>query len=405
MIKTKISELNSEISSKLVKQDNALLFRILGICCRILFGIVFLFSGFVKAIDPLGTTYKMLDYFQAMGLPQPYTLTLIISISMIAIEFAIGLSLITGINSKLFAWIGLLFMLVMTPITLWLAVTNAVSDCGCFGDALKLTNWETFGKNIILLIITIAILYFEKYTKNYLSKISSWIISTIFFIISISISTYCLHNLPLIDFLPYKIGNNISEQMKVPDDKPKDIYSTTFIYKNKISGESKAFNSLADAPWNDSINWEYVSQTTELIQKGYEPPIHDFMIFNPEIGDVTYNILSDNNFVFIFVMYDLSLTDEKTIDDLNNIYITITEKGYRSFALTASTEVEIDRFAQTKNTLFPFYTADAIPLKTMVRANPGVIILKNGTVIDKWNAKNTVNHFESFLQNNILSNR
>lgn len=400
MITNKINNINQELKSKLVKQEQATSFRVVGMILRILFGVVFIYSGFVKAIDPLGHTYKMLDYFQAMGLPQVYYPTLVLSILMIALEFAIGLGMITGIYLKIFSWSAFGFMLVMTPLTLWLALTNAVSDCGCFGDAIKLSNWATFWKNIVLMAMIVAILYFEKYHKPYLSPLPSSLIAASFFGFSVAISWYCLLNLPLIDYLPYKVGNNIPEQMKIPDGAPLDEYETKFIYRNRTSGEEKTFASLNDAPWNDTINWEYVSQNTKLIKRGYEPPVHDFLIFDPEQGDITEDILTDSNYVVMFVMYDLSLANEKAIEDLNQIYVQMSEKGYRVVALTASSPEEIDRFAQTNNTLFPFCEMDAIPLKTMIRANPGVIIIKQGTVVSKWNGRNSKKSFEQFLQKN-----
>lgn len=400
MIANKLNNFNNELKTKLVNQEQARSFRIIGLILRVLFGIIFIYSGFVKAIDPLGTTYKMLDYFQAMGLPQLYYPTLVLSLMMIALEFAIGLGMISGIYLKFFSWSALGFMLFMTPLTFWLATTNAVSDCGCFGDAIKLTNWETFGKNVVFLVMIIAILYFEKYHKPYLSPLPSSLIAASFFVFSLAISLHCMAHLPLIDFLPYKIGNSIPEQMQIPEGAPLDEYQTTFTYKNLNTGEEQLFQSLNDAPWSDTVNWEYVSQNTKLIKKGYQPPINDFLIFDPEMGDITDLVLSDTAYVVLFVMYDLSLTKEQYVEELNHLYLQMSEKGYKVMALTASSPDEIDRFRQTNNTLFPFCEADAIPLKTMVRANPGVMIIKNGVVIDKWNARNTRKAFEQFLNKN-----
>lgn len=402
MISDTLNNINNELKTKLVNQEQAPSFRIIGLILRIIFGLVFIYSGFVKAIDPLGHTYKMFDYFQAMGVPMLYYPTLWGSIFMIAFEFAIGLGLITGIQLKFFSWSALLFMVAMTSLTLWLALTNAVADCGCFGDALKLTNWETFWKNVILLAIIIAILFFEKYNKPYLSPLPSKLVALSFFVFSITLSIYCLQNLPLIDFLPYKVGNNIYELMKIPEDAPNDEYSTSFTYKNKASGEEKVFDSLSESPWNDTINWEYVSQNTKLIKKGYEPPIHNFSIESPEDGDITEEVLRDSNYVFLFIMYNLNRANENAVEELNHIYTQMHEKGYRVMALTAATPDIIDRFVQTSEALFPFYTTDAITLKTMIRANPGVMVLKEGVVIDKWNANNSKKSFEQFLlKNNV----
>ena len=411
MIKTKINDINQELQNKLVNQERAKAFRVIGWILRILFGVVFLYSGFVKAIDPLGHTYKMLDYLQAMNLPQPYNLTLIMAIAMIALEFVVGLGLMVGIKVKFLSWIGLLLMLFMTPLTLWLALTNAVSDCGCFGEALKISNWATFWKNVVLLIMIIAILILEKYRKPYLKMLPSWIVTIAFFAIPIAISAHCLYHLPIIDFMPYAIGKNIPQQMEIPEDAPMDEFETSFTYKNRQTGEEKLFESLADAPWNDTINWEYVSQNTKLIKKGYEPPIHDLAIISPEFGDITEEILSDTNYVFLFVMYNLDLTNDRHIVELNKIYAQMSEKGCQVAGLTASSPAEIERFTQTNGVLFPFYIVDAIPLKTMVRANPGIVILKNGTIIDKWNANDNSKRFADFrakteikFDNKILNN-
>ena len=400
MITDKLNNINNELKTKLVNQEQAPSFRIIGLILRIIFGLVFIYSGFVKAIDPLGHTYKMLDYLQAMGLPQSYYITLAGSILMIALEFAIGFGMITGIALRFFSWSALIFMLVMTPLTLWLAATNAVSDCGCFGDALKLSNWATFAKNVVLLVMIISILYFEKYHKPYLSPLPSRLISCSFFLFSIILSVYCLQNLPLIDFLPYKIGNNIHKLMEIPDGAPRDEYETTFTYKNNTTGDTKTFASLADAPWNDSVNWTYVSQNTKLIKKGYQPPIHDLMIESPELGNITEDVLTDKNYVFLFVMYNLNRADETTVEGLNNIYVQMSERGYNVMALTASNPEDIERFKQTNDVLFPFCTSDAIPLKSMIRANPGVLVLRDGVVIDKWNATKTKKAFEQFLRKN-----
>lgn len=402
MLKQKINDINKEIQTKIVKQEQAKSFRIVGWILRILFGAVFIYSGFVKAIDPLGHTYKMLDYLQAMNLPKPYYPVLIMAIAMIAIEFTIGVGLMFGIKVRLFSWLGLLFMLIMTPITLWLALTNAVSDCGCFGEALKISNWATFYKNAVLLVMVILIIYFEKYHKPFFKPLISWILVVIIFGFSVAVSAHCLYNLPFIDFMPYAVGKNIPEQMEIPEDAEMDVFETSFIYKNKTTGEEKLFESLADAPWNDTINWEYVSQNTKLIKKGYEPPIHDLAIIDPEYGDVTDDILSDTNYVFLFVMYNLDLAETDDIAELNNIYAQMSEKGCKVIGLTASTPAEIERFSQTNEVLFPFYIADAIPLKTMVRANPGVLVLKGGTVLDKWNANKSAKAFKRFTSENEI---
>jgi len=385
-----------KIENKLVKPEQAPAFRIVGFVLRLIFGSVFVFSGFVKAIDPLGFSYKMQDYMHAMGFLQFDNLMLVSAILLIAFEFTIGLSLISGIKIKFFAWSAVLFMLVMTPLTLWLAVANPVTDCGCFGDALHITNWETFWKNVVLLILIFSILYCEKYNRPYLSPLPSWLISISFFVFSVCISLYCLAHLPLIDFRPYKIGNNIPQQMTLPLDAKKDIIKTIFIYKNKNSGEKKTFEKLNDAPWNDTVNWEYITQHTKIIQKGEEPKIKDFVIESFEHGDITEEILSDTNFVFLFIMYDLAKCNTNTLKELNSLYNKLNDNGLRVLSLTSTHYSDIEIFKEKNNIEYEIATCDPIPLKTAIRANPGVMVLKSGTVIDKWNAADTKKRFYKF---------
>jgi len=389
--------MDKKLENKLVKPEQAPVFRILGLIFRVIFGSVFIFSGFVKAIDPLGFSYKMQDYMHAMGIMQFDNLLLVCGILLIALEFTIGLSLFTGIKIKFFSWCAVLFMLFMTPLTLWLAIANPVTDCGCFGDALHITNWQTFWKNVVLLIMIFIILYCEKYNRPYISPLPSWLITSSFFVFSVCISLYCLEHLPFIDFRPYKIGNNIPQQMTLPPDAKKDIIKTTFTYKNKNSGKEQEFEKLNDAPWNDTINWEYIGQHSKYIQKGDEPKIKDFLIESFEYGDITEEILTDTNFVFLFVMYDLAKTNTENIKKLNCLYNKLKDrKDVRILALTSTYYNDIKIFKENNNIEYKFANCDPIPLKTAIRANPGVIVLKNGTVIDKWNAVDNKKRFAKF---------
>ena len=167
--------------------------------------------------------------------------------------------------------------------------------------------------------------------------------------------------------------------MTLPENAKKDIFKTTFIYKNKNSGEEKAFEKLGDAPWNDTVNWVYVSSHSEKIQKGDEPKIHDFVIESYQDGDITEEILSDENFVFLFVMYDLAKTKINTLQEMNSLYNKMNDKGLRVLALTSSNSYDIEHFKEKHNIEYEFATCDPIPLKTAIRANPGVIVLKNGS--------------------------
>lgn len=356
-----------------------------GWVCRILFGATFIFSGFVKAIDPLGFSYKMHDYLEAWNLTQFDSLTLVAAIGMSALEFGIGCCVLFGIRLKEASWGGLAFMLFYTPLTLWIAIKNPVSDCGCFGDAIVITNWQTFWKNTVLLLLAIGLVCTGKHQRNLLSPLPSWLLATAFATISVAFSLYCLKFLPIIDFRPYKIGANIGEGMVIPDDAEHDVYKTTFVYEH--DGVEHTYSEQeflkSNFLWEDST-WHFVSQESKLVRKGYTPPIHDFVITTLDGDDITDNILNDSSDIYLIIMYDLAKTDTTHMTELIQLYETKAAEGAKIYALTASYEAEINQFAKRTGAPFQFCMADPIMLKTVVRANPGIVVLRNGTVTDKF---------------------
>ena len=226
---------------------------------RVLVGITFLFSGFVKAIDPLGTTYKIQDYLEVMGLAWFNELALVASFALITAEFLAGALLVTNINLKLGLWLSTLLMVAMTPLTLWIALENPVTDCGCFGDAIILSNWATFWKNIVLDLLILAIWLLQRRVyRPWLTSFPSWTLTITFSLITIGMGIHSLNNLPFIDFRPYKIGNDILEGMELPEGAQRDQYRTTFVYSR--DGVEQEFE-LQDAPYNDST-WVFVEQRT-----------------------------------------------------------------------------------------------------------------------------------------------
>ena len=349
---------------------------------RIVVGLTFLFSGFVKAIDPLGTTYKIQDYLEVMGLAWFNELALVASFALITAEFLAGALLITNINSKLGLWLSTLLMLAMTPLTLWIAIENPVTDCGCFGDAIILSNWATFWKNIILDLLILAIwLLQHRVYRPWLTPFPSWTMTITFSLITIGIGIHSLNNLPFIDFRPYKIGNDILEGMELPEGAQRDQYRTTFVYSR--DGVKQEFE-LQNAPYNDST-WTFVEQRTELIVKGEEPPIHDFSIVTPEGDDLTYDILYSEGRTYLCVMYDLHKSKVKYLDNIRKVYEQSQAEDAEFLVLTSSSDL-IDSFKQEHDLPYQFALTDPIQLKTMVRANPGIVILEGAKVIDKFNA-------------------
>ncbi len=354
--------------------------------CRIIVGIVFIYSGFVKGIDPLGSDYKFTDYFNAFGMGWMNATTLFFSFALSLAEFLIGTALLFNLWVSRMAWGSLLFMAFFTPLTLVLALTNPVSDCGCFGDAMILTNWQTFWKNIILFLLAIMIFVYRKEYKSSLSLMGQFSFLTLAGAGMLCLSIYCYRHLPVLDFRPYAVGKNIMEGMRLPEGTEPDQYEVTLKYKNKQTGEIRSFTE-ENYPWQDTLNWEYESSSERLVKKGYITPIHDLVIEHPTLGNITEEILEDDNHTILAVAYNLNQSDTQYQPAINRLAEYAREKGIRFYGLTSSTERDIEAYKKRNHVPYEFCTADEIQLKTMIRSNPGVIILREGTILDKWAGK------------------
>lgn len=352
---------------------------------RLILGCTFIFSGFVKAVDPLGTTYKIEDYLNAFGgwwqnlLPMAEPAAYI----MIAFEFTLGVLLLLNIWINLDSWLALLFLCVMTPLTLYLAIANPVTDCGCFGDAVVLTNWQTFGKNIILFILLIFLFIGKRTFRQRFVDIAEWMIFLISLLAVGGLMLYARLVLPPIDFRPYKVGNVIREGMEMPEGAKADVYRVTFVYEK--DGVQQEF-TIDDYPKNDST-WTFVDQKSVLVEKGYVPPIHDFIIISDEDGDITDDILDDEGTTVMAVMYDLNKANRKQVEKINKIAYEAEQNGYRFYALTGSSTDDIEAFKEETGARYEICFLDPIQLKTIVRANPGVFVVRNGVIIEKYNVR------------------
>src|SRR5690554_3975821 len=272
---------------------------------RIVVGIVFVFSGFVKGIDPWGSAYKFTDYFNAMHMEWLIWAALPMGILLAFAEFAIGVALLSNIFMRFTSWLALLFMIFFTGLTLWIAIANPVTDCGCFGDAIVISNWETFYKNIVLILLTIIIFIYRNNMKGLLGKKAGYMLSIILAAVYAGFVVYSYNHLPVFDFRPYKVGVNIHEAMSVTADAPQDEYENIFYYVNNNTGEVERFTE-ENYPWQDTLNYSFHDLESILVQKGYEPPIHDFTIETPEGDDIIDFILYADNYVFMLIAYDLS---------------------------------------------------------------------------------------------------
>jgi uncharacterized membrane protein YphA (DoxX/SURF4 family) len=350
---------------------------------RILFGLVFIFSGFVKGIDPLGSTYKFTDYFHAMHLDGLVWTSFPLGVLLAFAEFAIGVAFVFNWRMKFFSWLGLLFMAFFTPLTLWIAVKNPVTDCGCFGDALVITNWQTFYKNLVFTGLALVVIFNRKWFAEQVKTRLPQILSLITFAVYFGLVYYSYNHLPVFDFRPYKVGANIPDGMKIPEGAAQDVYENIFYYKNKNTGKVEKFNEQ-NYPWKDTANWVYDDMESRLIRKGYEPPIHDFEIISPEGENISDFFLYDENYVFMLVSYDLSKASTKNQDKINTLSDWAQSQGYTFICLTSSVPEEAIEYAEMNGASYEFFNADEIMLKTMIRANPGLIVLKNGTVMAKY---------------------
>jgi uncharacterized membrane protein YphA (DoxX/SURF4 family) len=344
--------------------------------CRILTGLLFIFSGFVKGVDPMGTAYKLTDYLSAFGIGSFDVLSLPLSILLCTAEFITGMMLISGSCIKTASWLAALFMLVFTPLTLFLALYNPVSDCGCFGDAIHLTNWQTFGKNIIISVLVIIIFIKRNDKSGCVSKPAGMFSTTIFVILFILFIISNIVYLPLLDFRAYKTGTNIREAMKIPPDAPEDKYDIRFIYEK--NGEQKLF-TLNDYPANDTT-WKFVDQKSVLISKGYVPPIHDFSLTTLEGLDITQQVILFPGYTLLMVTRRVEKAGAMNLVKGFRTAAAARKNSILFYSLTASTKDN----AMTIAAEYPVLLCDETTLKTIIRANPGFVLLHDGTVTAMW---------------------
>lgn len=350
---------------------------------RILVGITFIFSGYVKGIDPWGSTYKFTDYFNAMGMEWMIWAAFPLGIILALAEFTIGIALLFNIFIKFFSWLALLFMAIFLPLTLWVAIKNPVPDCGCFGDALIISNWETFYKNIALTVLSIIVVKTRKDMKCLFNQKIANALGILSIVVYCSSVFYSYNHLPVFDFRPYKVDVNIPDAMTVPIDAPQDVYKNIYYYENKNTGKIKKFND-ENFPWQDTLNWKYSDSKTKLIKEGYHAPIHDFTIETPDGDNIIDFFMYDENYVFMLVAYNLEKSSLKPQDKINNLANWALENGLSFICLTSSLPDESAIFAEETGAPYEFFNCDEITLKTIIRSNPGLIVLKEGTIVGKW---------------------
>jgi len=356
--------------------------------CRIAVGLLFIFSGLIKANDPLGFSYKLVEYFEVFHITFLNDLSLTIAILLCALEMILGFALLIGVRPVKVAW-GLLMLIIFFGfLTFYSAFFKVVQTCGCFGDAIPLTPWQSFSKDMVLLVLVAVIFVNRAKIKPLFSARAGdkWLIGAA--LVSVGFGLYTYNFLPVIDFLPYKIGANISAEMDTPPNAPKDVFVLTYHLKNKKTKETKVMTDkeyLSTGIWKDA-NWEVVGDPeNRLVKKGYEPKIRDLSIQDAQRNDFTKELLASPFYSIIIVAYDLDKTDEDAINKLNALGINATQNfNIRTMLLTANSPQSAQAFVKKHRMISEVFYADGVPLKTMIRSNPGVILLKNGFVINKW---------------------
>ena len=303
--------------------------------CRVLLGLAFMFSGIVKAIDPVGTQIKLTDYLYAFGMGGTVldSTLLILACILAGFEILIGSYLAVGAFGKGSSLLMLIVMSVFTPFTLYLALTNPVEDCGCFGDALVLTNWQTFYKNVFLLVLAVLVFVWRKLIKPFVDSRRQWMVTLIVTVIAIRFMTGNITNLPVLDFRPYKVGTNLRAEIL------------------------------------DSIK---------------NPALADFCIMDDDMNDVTPDVLGDPGYTFLLVSPHVEDASENGLDLIDDVFDYCSHYGYNMIGVTSSGTEDIRLWTENAGADVRFMFCDEVPLQTMVRSNPGLVLIKDGVIVNKW---------------------
>ncbi|WP_274476249.1 BT_3928 family protein [Mangrovimonas aestuarii] len=349
---------------------------------RWIVGVLFIISGMIKLNDPVGFSFKLEEYFGPTVLDLPYFIPYALGIALFVVVFEVllGVFLLIGYKPKFTVWSLLAMIVFFTFLTFYSAYFNKVTDCGCFGDALKLTPWESFTKDIILLVFILILFLGVKHIKPILGRLGLTSVVMLSFIFCLMFAYHVLMHLPVKDFRPYKVGDNITENMIIPDDAPKaDIdYYWTF----KVDGNEKVIVNKGSYP---NVDGDYVDLRTEIISEGYEAPIHDFSL-EQDGADYTEDLLNEDKLIFV-VAYNLAKAEAEGMDKLKAMVKQAETKGYKVVGATATGPEEQALISEKYSINFDFYFCDETALKTIVRSNPGILKLHNGTIQQKlhWN--------------------
>ena len=351
---------------------------------RILVGVLFIISGLIKANDALGFSYKLDEYFVVFHMEFLNGAGLAIAMLICIFEVALGVALLVGYRMVMVSWLMLLMILFFTFLTFYSAYFDVVKDCGCFGDALKLKPWESFYKDVILLVLILIIFVKRKSIKPLIGDKFAGFMSATGLILTTWFTWHCYTHLPVKDFRPYAIGKNITEGMTLPPGAITDSVVMVFIYKDKKTGAQVEAGMDQVSTYSGNEQYEFVDRLDKVVREGDKAAIHDFAIKDAEDNDLTSDFLSRPDYVFMLIAYDLTKADVKAQDKVNALAAECQKNDFEFFGLTSTIPAETDKFRHDHQNMFPYYFCDGTALKTIIRSNPGLVLLKQGTVIDMW---------------------
>jgi len=366
---------------------------------RIFVGVLFIISGLIKLNDPVGFSFKLGDYFapEVLNLPflEPYAL--VIAVLVVILEVLLGVMLIVGYAKKFTLWSLLLMIVFFTFLTFYSAYFNKVTDCGCFGDALKLTPWESFSKDVVLLVLILFLYKGSGYIQPFFSKGVRSITVFISLILCLWLGLHVLEHLPVIDFRAYKVGTNITKGMQTPADAPRAVYQYNWSFD--VDGQQKTVINRGEDP---KIDGTLLGVETSVLQKGYEPPIHDFSI-ERDGTDYTTQMLEEEH-LLVVIAYNLNVAQNDGFIAIKEATDTALEKGYTVIGISASSTPETEKLAAKYDLDFKFYFCDMTALKTIIRSNPSIMSLEKGTILQKLHFNDVDQLKLKALKNTSLTN-
>ncbi len=376
--------------------------------CRVLVGVLFIFSGFVKADDPLGFSYKLGEYFDAFGIDKffPDPSSIYLSMLICVFEMFVGICLLIGVFRNFASWMSLLMIVFFGFLTFYTAWFNKVTECGCFGDAIPMTAWQSFYKNVVLFVLILPFFFNRHYITPIFPLRPARTVAISLLLASLLFTMYAYYYLPPIDFRPYASGKDIKKEMEIPANAPKDSVIMTFVYKNNKTGADRVI-SMDDLTKMDSLgrldlekNFTFKDRRDKVVREGYKPPIHDFSIQSQD-SDVTKSFLSEKGYRLMIVQYDIEKSASRFQPELNKLVLDLMKDGkVKIWPLSGSAVTLNEKYKKENAVPYTYYSSDVTVLKTIVRSNPGLVLFHDNVVLHQWpaTALPTASSVENFMK-------